>query len=238
MTDLTAPPTALDLLAARGVTFALFARLLGEDPAPLVDGTTFDQLATYLEVLGEARALDRLGMLESVPPRTTDELRRQWVRWFDQGRVAPYECSNKPATVGGHTAPLADIAGFYRALDMRVSGDRPDHVVAELEFASLATLVEAQALADGRDEDATAAAEIARTFLRDHLGVWLDGWAVRVLAIEPAVPWGPIAASAATFVASEAARRNVIPVRAVAIFEGTPPDLPEEPDDLECGGEI
>jgi hypothetical protein len=238
MTSLTTEPTALDLLVARGLAFSHFARLLGEDPTPIVEGTTLQELADALSLLGETRALDRLEVLEAVPPRSVDELRLLWVRWFDQGRIAPYECSNKPPTVAGHTGPLADVAGFYRALGMQVSGNRPDHVVAELEFASLATLAEAQALVDGRTDDAEVSADIARTFLRDHLGVWIDAWAVRVLSIEPAVPWGPIAAAAAAFTASEAARRNVIPIRVDAVFDAVPPELADERDEPDCAGDL
>ena len=60
------------------------------------------------------------------------------MRWFDLGRVAPYEGSNVATTVGGITPRLADVAGFYRAFGLTVIGDRPDHVVAQLALAGIA----------------------------------------------------------------------------------------------------
>ncbi len=224
-------------LAARGVAFSLVARLLGSDPGPLVDGSTLDELDATLDLLGCEAARSHLARLADIPAREPQALERAWVRWFDQGRVAPYECSNRTTTVAGHTGPLADVAGFYRAMGMKVTGDRPDHVVAELEFASLVALAEAQARRDGEDERAEACAQLARTFVRDHLGVWIEAWALRVLAIEPALPWGPVAAAAASLVAAEAARRNVIPVQTPAAFPAADFGLGEE-DALECGDEL
>ena len=213
---------------------ALLARLLGRDPTWLIDGHSLDELREGLEALGETRALECLAGLEAPQPVDREMLERGWVRWFDQGRVPPYECSNTVVSAGGHTAPLADIAGFYKAFGMRAQGDRPDHVVAELEFASHVAVAEARARAEGRDEDASVTADAARSFLRDHLGRWLDAWAVRLAAIEPPVVWAPLALAAAAVVESEARRRNVVIIHSDRMFM-VDDDLPEEDLPLECG---
>lgn len=221
-------------LVQRAAVLALLARLLGRDPSWLLDGHSLDDLRGGLVALDDARALSALATLD--PPRRSDReaLERGWVRWFDQGRVPPYECSNTVMSAGGHTAPLADIAGFYRAFGMRARGDRPDHVVAELEFAAHVTLAEALARTEGRDDDAGIAADAARTFLRDHLGRWLDAWAARVTGIDPPVVWAPLAAVAAAVVGSEARRRNVVIVHTERAFL-LDDDLPDDAPDLECG---
>ena len=117
------------------------------------------------------------------------------------------------ATVTTLRKALADVAGFYRAFGLTVIGDRPDHVVAQLEFLALAVLAEAEAIERGDLEHAQIAASAVRSFLRDHIGGWIDAWAARVGAIDELTPWFPYAAAAADLVRSEAANRNVIPVR-------------------------
>ena len=238
MTTTTASGATADAMAeelvTRAAVFALLARLLGRDTGALAEGSAVRELDRCLGELGAEVEREWLAALDALPRYDREVLDRLWIRWFDQGRVPPYECSNTTINAGGHTAPLADIAGFYRAFGVKVHGDRPDHVVAELEYASLVTLAEARARLEGRAEDAAVSAGAARTFLRDHLGRWLDAWAPRVLAIDPPVPWGPIAAAAAVFVASEARRRNVIIVQSDRMFADVG-DLPEVDDVLECG---
>lgn len=224
-----------DVLVARGVAYALLARLLGPDPSPLTDAEHLDALREALAQSGDVRAAARLA---GVQPREADEvpdLARRWIRWFEQGRIAPYECSNTPPSAGGHTPRLADIAGFYRAFGMAVSRERPDHVVAELEFASVVSLAEAQASETGDAEAAEVCAEAARSFLRDHLGSWLDSWAARIGETEALASWAPYAAAAADLVAADAASRNVVPVRAAAVFTDTLEPFDDEAPLPACG---
>jgi TorA maturation chaperone TorD len=205
----TAPPQHL---RARSVAYALLARMLGPEPTALTDETSIDALRAALEVADDA-AIARLVDIEPHALPEPAQLAGRWVRWFDLGRVAPYEGSNVPTTVGGITPRLADIAGFYRAFGMAVTGDRPDHVVAELEFLAVTLLAEAEATEHGDPERADIAARATRSFLRDHIGGWIDAWAARVEAIDELGPWIPYAAIAADLVRSEAANRNVIPLR-------------------------
>lgn len=226
----------IDVLAGRAVAYALLARLLGPDPAALADPLLLDRLRTALQQSGDERALGRMAGMDVCADDPVD-LRRRWIRWFDQGRVAPYECSNTPASAGGITPRLADIAGFYRAFGLGVSGDRPDHVVAELEFASVVSLAEASARSDSDGEAAEVCASAARSFLRDHLGRWLQAWAVRVAATDALAPWAPWAAVAADVVAADTADRNVVPVRAYAVLPSDASLLPDDDALPVCGGD-
>ena len=200
-------------LRARSVAFVLVARILGPDTVWLTDPDTVDALRKALDAADDRDALRRLESFDISELPDPASLAGRWVRWFDLGRVAPYEGSNVASTAGGVTPRLADVAGFYRAFNAAVASDRPDHVVAELEFLALTLLAEAEALERGDDELADIAAHATRTFLRDHLGGWIEAWAARVGAIEELTPWFPFAAVAAELVRSEAAIRNVIPVR-------------------------
>lgn len=214
-------------LRARSVAFALVARILGPDTKWLADPDTVAALRAALVATDDRGALRRLESFDisELPDRAS--LAGRWVRWFDLGRVAPYEGSNVASTAGGVTPRLADVAGFYRAFNVTVASDRPDHVVAELEFLALTLLAEAEALERGDDELADIAARATRTFLRDHVGSWIEAWAARVGAIDELTPWFSFAAAAAELVRSEAALRNVIPLRdpvALPADAGVPPD--------------
>lgn len=207
--------TSVPEIRARSVAYALLARLLGRDCSALTDVATVEALRQALERAGDP-AISRLTTLDLSGTLNPEQLAGRWVRWFELGRVAPYEGSNVSTTVGGITPRLADVAGFYRAFGLAVTGDRPDHIVAQLEFLAVALLTEAEALEQNDTERAEVCARATRSFLRDHVGGWIDAWAARVSAIDELAPWLPIAAAAADLVRSEAGRRNVIPLRDAA----------------------
>lgn len=223
------------LLRTRAAALALTARCLGPDPSVLSDHDHLDALRTALDQAHDHRAAERLTVFDPDDLPATDELSGRWVRWFDLGRVAPYEGSNVVTTAGGVTPRLADIAGFYRSFGMAVSGDRADHVVAELEFLALALIHEAEAVDDDDHDRAEVTRDVIRSFVRDHVGTWLDAWAARVGEIAELAPWAPFAAVAAQLVGDEAAMRNVIPTRSnsVHVVDDGVPD-PTEPL-LACG---
>ncbi len=200
-------------LRVRSVAFALVARSLGPEASVLHDSDHIAALRTAIDGVGESRISGHLESCGEATLPSADELAGRWVRWFDLGRVAPYEGSHVIGTVGGITPRLADVAGFYRAFGMGVSGERPDHVVAELEFLALALLSEADALDDDRHDQAEITGDAIRMFLRDHIGVWISGWAGRVAAVDELAPWSPYASAAADLVRNEAALRSVIPAQ-------------------------
>ncbi len=226
---------------ARSVAFALLARSLGSDPAPLHDQQHREALRAALADAGADRALEVLVAFEAregsdpagLP--SPEVLAGRWVRWFDLGRVAPYEGSNVALSAGGVTPRLADISGYYRAFGLRVTDDRPDHVVAELEFLAFALLLEADAVERGDVEHAEVTTAAIASFLRDHAGCWVDAWAGRVAAVDELAPWAPLAAAAAELVRAEAARRDVVPRRTDRILVDDAGVEPDDEPDLSCG---
>jgi len=228
---------APELLRARSVTFALLARMLDPGARSLVDRNAVAILRTAVAATGAPGAIERLAGIE-VAASDVETLAGRWVRWFDLGRVAPYEGSNVASNAGGVTPRLADVAGFYRAFGVEVLDERPDHVVAQLEFLALALLAEAEALEADDADSAEAAKRCARAFLRDHVGSWLDRWAARVVAIEDLVAWHPYAAAAADMVRAEMSRCKVIPLRDDAVLPADAGIPDDEEGRLSCEGEL
>jgi TorA maturation chaperone TorD len=68
---------------------------------------------------------------------------------------------------------LSDLCGFYNAFGLtaeRSTGEKPDHVVTELEFLAMLLVMAARGdNGDGRE----IAANAARAFADDHLAPWL-----------------------------------------------------------------
>jgi DMSO reductase family type II enzyme chaperone len=92
----------------------------------------------------------------------------------------PYETEYLGDEVFAKTRELADIAGFYRAFELRVSStsaERLDHLSVELEFVAMLLAKEAFAVANGWREKADIARSAAGKFLRDHLAAWVPAFA-------------------------------------------------------------
>lgn len=139
-------------------------------------------------------------------------LAREYERLFSCGVACPIHEAGFVRRDKGHI--LGDVAGFYRAFGVQLregSAERPDHLVAELEF--LALLLVMLARAEGEPAEVTRAA--ARAFGEDHLGEWLPGFAMHlaVTTREPAYAHlahalaGAWTAVAATLGLDEAPRR-------------------------------
>ncbi len=231
----TTPSVPTEDLDARAAAFAVVARLLGPDPAVLLDRDVLDRLREVVTGLDPVAAEE----LPDEPPRATaDELSRRWIRWFEHGRIAPYEGSNTLVSAGGVTPRLADVAGFYRAFGLRVHHERPDHVVAELEFLATVLGREAAARRDGHDDAAATCDRAVRSFVRDHLGPWIGVWAARVVAEPEVVAWAPAARLAARLTELEARRRNVVPLQTDAVVPArVDPPLVDADAEPSCGAD-
>jgi TorA maturation chaperone TorD len=123
----------------------------------------------------------------------------EYVFLFDrQVRCPAYEGAwGDAAAMAGRVARLADIAGFYRAFGVEVAGAQPeseDHLVAELEFMSIAALKEAAALDSGDVERAEITRDAQAKFLTEHLGRWASPFAAE-LAGASALPYYTTAAT-------------------------------------------
>ena len=162
MTVISRPLEQEERLLLRGRAVGLCAQLLTED-ADLQEVSL--ELREVLSRLEDAPSLRRLEAFLAVATPG---------RPFPTG-LAPYETSHErgPGSAGGPTFQMADIAGFYRAFGFEVSGERPDHIVPELEFVALLLVKEAYARMAGQGEPAEVCSTARKTFLEEHLGVWL-----------------------------------------------------------------
>lgn len=167
----TAP--AAEGLLLRAHAYSLSAHLLSERGA----GAGTEPPAGKLQ-----RILDRLGLGQVMPDPTVfrdDAASRRmppdYLKPLVNGRLSPYETTYepRPGVGGGQTFRLADIAGFYRAFGFEVSGERPDHIVPELEFVALLYAKEAHALLTGQEENAETCRAARHAFLAEHLMWWL-----------------------------------------------------------------
>lgn len=71
---------------------------------------------------------------------------------------------------------LADIGGFYRAFDLKLSDDikeRYDHIGIELEFMHFLTYKEAYALENHGEEQLKICTNAEKKFLKSHLARWV-----------------------------------------------------------------
>ena len=101
------------------------------------------------------------------------------------------------AAMAGRVVRLADIAGFYRAFGLEVAGaqaETEDHLVAELEFMSMAALKEAVAVDAGDADHADITRDAQSKFLTEHLGRWTPAFAAE-LASASALPYYTSAAA-------------------------------------------
>jgi TorA maturation chaperone TorD len=113
-----------------------------------------------------------------------DEITDEHIRLLTlKSKCPPYEAEYyRSAASVFSSEEMADIAGFYRAFGMGFSGDRPDHIAAELEFMHLATMKEAEAAFKGDTEKAELCIYAEKKFLNDHLGRWVDVFSEALLS--------------------------------------------------------
>ncbi|MCZ7527254.1 MAG: molecular chaperone TorD family protein [Acidimicrobiia bacterium] len=218
--------------ALRAGAFVLLARLLGPRPE-LAGPDGVDELDAHLAVLGVEAARLLVARARERGATDHDALLRARRRLLGPGRTSPYETSYTGAGAAD-LARLADVSGFYRAFGFQVSGERPDHFVAELELAAFLALGEARARHAGDGEGAAIFADAFGAFLRDHLGTWLRPLADRLESVEPGGPYAPLVGAAAHLVEAEAERVG-IDLRPVRPLEAAIPAALEE-DLPSCGG--
>lgn len=223
---------------ARGAAFLGFAKLLAPDVDELAGGATLANLIEVLGGLGAADARETLDRLEVAAFDDREQLSIANTRIFIRNIVAPYETSYMSANLVGHTRELADIAAFYRAFGFEVRGERPDHLLPEIEFASFLGFREAEAVDAADAEAAEITSDAFKTYLRDHLGCWVDTFAEKIgeSETEAANPYRGIVESLGQFIAHVCDERGVEPRRPVEynILAGIPVDSDDQP--LACYG--
>ena len=101
----------------------------------------------------------------------------------------PYELEYGRGEVFQQSQSLADLAGFYSAFGYQSSGplaERPDHLIAELEFLSVLALKESLAIGSADADAAQCCRDAQRMFLRDHAATWMPAFCGRVRKAESA----------------------------------------------------
>ncbi len=135
-----------------------------------------ERLTESADLVGEAKALCDFFSVAEV-----ERLRAGHHTAFDESssaRCSPTEMDQlggAPQLEMTRTFEMADVAGFYKAFGVEVesSGERPDHIAAELEFMNLLAVKEYVALQEeGEGEHADVCRNASRAFLRDHLARW------------------------------------------------------------------
>lgn len=80
-------------------------------------------------------------------------------------------------------AILGDVCAFYRAFGWHPAGDtgeKPDHLLCELEFVAMLLVMLAAAEQDGRHEEGDVTRVALNDFADAHLGDWLPSAAARL----------------------------------------------------------
>jgi len=159
---------------ARAELYAILARVLA-GPAQCLEtalyrdfGRIAAESGTYGPLKDEAAALESLARDLSKDPR---RVAQEYTSLFDKTKAPPYETSYIPSV--RVTQELADISAFFRAFGLRPRGERPDHIVSELEWMSVVCLKESIAAGNDKVEEAAICRQAQAKFLQDHLGRWL-----------------------------------------------------------------
>lgn len=180
---MTTPALAMaSRLLLKGQAYGLCAQLFSPDLSILTQGETLEELLAILERLGYSEAVSRLEEVKSLDLPDRGSLDGEYVRLFVKGEAPPYETTygGSRSALGGKMQQLADIAGFYRAFGFQVSGERPDHLVPELEFTALLYVKEAYARMAGSTEGALVCVESRSKFMGEHLLTWLPSFQQQV----------------------------------------------------------
>lgn len=112
------------------------------------------------------------------------EWRGEYTRLFDAAVVCPINETGYIRRDKG--AVIADICGFYQAFGFEsneTSGEKPDHLVCEFEFAAMLLVMLASARQEGAEERAEITEEALQGFLREHPGEWINLFCQRLEAV-------------------------------------------------------
>lgn len=129
---------------------------------------------------------------------------------------------------------MADIAGFYRAFELEVSGskgERQDHVTVEAEFLSLLNAKEAAALAVGKSEQAEICRSARKKFFQEHVGWWMPAFTRRLAKTAGSNFYRSLAALTSSLLPMERASLEIPPFTGRVV-----PNVASEPPGLECLG--
>jgi DMSO reductase family type II enzyme chaperone len=130
--------------------------------------------------LEAARGLGNPELNLAVDSTSLEQLQSEYLRAIGASGPLTYETEYGLDGSFRLSHELADISGFYKAFGFNVGGqvrERPDHLATELEFMHLLALKEWQA---PNQDLAEICIDAQRKFLEDHLGRWLEAFAIRI----------------------------------------------------------
>lgn len=180
--------------------------------------------ARLVRCLAEAGCIESsalAGEATALGGRHRTDLERDFNRIFHRSMPPPYETTY---TSRGSTADLADIAGFYRAFGVHIERDKPDHLVAELEYLAYVTMREVHARQEGDQAHVEILSRARASFLRDHIGCWLDAFADRIEQSSGKSACALMVRAAAKAVAADARAIGIAP--SVVKTAAEPPPFP------------
>lgn len=228
-------PRAVERALGRSRVFGLLARALRypdrELFAALQSGRWAAEVADAARQSGLGVRSSFLKALRRVPgtmPAGLADLQSEHTRLFSSGGACPHQESDYVASHTFQKADvMADVAGFYRAFGFQVSRmarELPDFLGTELEFLHAVGMKEAFARQQGYHAGASVCRRAQKTFLADHLSVWIGLFRHRV-AHRGAGPFYVLLARLVEgFVKAQHVRPRAVaaPIAPVADVEGSP----------------
>ncbi|MBI1825189.1 MAG: molecular chaperone TorD family protein [Planctomycetes bacterium] len=129
-----------------------------------------------------------------------------------RGLCPLYELEYGPSEIIQQSSELADIAGFYGAFGLMLGGaakERPDHLAIECEFMSVLCAKEALGIQSENSALSDSCFDVQRTFLRDHLAVWVPSFCQRVSKADATSIYGLAARIARASIEAECRRFEI-----------------------------
>jgi TorA maturation chaperone TorD len=183
----TASTRQLEALAQADLLLLVAALLLppGQSGREVdCDGAALDALVERARAPGRRRLTRALkNALRQRKALDAAALCSEHTRLFEGSVLCPVNESDYVRRDKG--AILADICGFYRAFGFEPaegSGEKPDHLVCELEFVAMLLVMLARARTAHHLEARRITEEALRAFAADHLGEWLVPFCARLNA--------------------------------------------------------
>jgi len=204
-----------DYLAARQYAYAVFQRLLGEEPtAELLGAVDVDVLGDALQIVcGEASgdALCELRAQLTGAAGRAESLAAEYTRLFVGPAALPALPWESVYTTHRRLVmqrSTLDVRGCYRAqgfIPALYPHVPDDHVALELDFLATLATAALEAQAAGDEAACREKLEASRAFAHDHLGAWVDQYAAELAEKGGSAFYGAVARAAAALVACDAA---------------------------------
>lgn len=185
------PPVAPEVAeqVARAQVYAFLSGLFARpEPARLEKlVAAIPELIEALNLLGVLLEVRHAAGVITTLLRQSDSaaLTKDWFACFDAsgGLLVPptetHYTTETPAHGMTRGYEMADVAAFYKAfgVQVRAESERPDHVVAELDFLHVLALKLAVALSEGNEEGIEVCREARVRFMVDHVTRWIGMFA-------------------------------------------------------------